>query len=258
MQLNDQIRPLKAIDEEYFEFLGQLREHAVLHTGVAWLDEKIYGFERPQTVLLDGPDDFIRGLTSMICVEALTNFDRELVFLDGGNSVDLFGIARICRSRGEDAQSVLSRMTVSRAFTAYQFAELVNNKLEGIIEETGASTLVVSSFVDLFLDKDMAWSESFQLMKRSLVRIGEIAAKHELVAVITNRDLLKIRGKRSLRKLMYAIPDRAVVFEERKAGMLVTVPKQGQFFHRYHIPDEQRILDNYGMEDGDGENRAHV
>jgi len=258
MHLDELTRPISVTDEFGLLQPEYLREHAALRTGVHWLDSKLGGFERPQVVLLDGPREFTSTLTSSICVEALTDFDRELVFVDGGNSIDLFGISELCREAGHDPDEVLSRITVSRAFTAHQFAALINGGLEGIIADTEASTLVVSCFVDLFLDDDMAWYESLQLIKRSLAEIRRVTEEFGLVSIITNHDLAKIRNRRVLRSIMFGAPDRAVVFEERKAGMLVTVPKQGQYFHRHYVPEEQRILDTYGLEATDGEDRADV
>jgi hypothetical protein len=258
MYFDELTRPISVTDEFGFFRPEYLREHAALKTGVRWLDSKLGGFERPQVVLLDGPRDFTSELTSRICVEALTDFDRELVFVDGGNSVDLFGISELCKAGGHDPEEVLSRITVSRAFTAHQFASLINGGLDRIISDTEASTLVVSCFVDLFLDDDMPWYESLQLIKRSLAEIRRVTGEFGLVSIITNHDLAKIRNRRVLRSIMFGAPDKAVVFEERKAGMLVTVPKQGQYFHRYYVPDEQRLLDNYGLEEKDGEDRADV
>ena len=106
--------------------LEPLREHRALHTSLFRLDELIGGFEASQVALLDSSNRFVFDLTSLLCVQAVSTFDEELVFVDGGNSIDPYGIANICRRKGHDKGQMLSQINVARAFTAYQLVTLIN------------------------------------------------------------------------------------------------------------------------------------
>jgi len=257
MQLGNDTWQASIRDSPLSPVPDRLKEHAILHS-VPWLDRITGGIGRSEVALLDSSDDFVLGLTSHICVEAVTNFDREMVFVDGGNSIDPFGIARICKSKGLDANQVLSSISMARAFTAYQLTSLINTRLEDIIEETEASTLIVSCLLDLFFDKDMPWNESFQLIKRSLGEIKKLTHKHNLATVITNQGFHKTRHKRALRSTMYNTPDKTVILESRKAGMKVILPRKGIYYYRYQECENQSVLDRFCKELGYGEDCCYI
>ena len=141
--------------------LESLREHRVLLLAQPRLDELIGGFSSSEVALIDSGSGFVFDLTSVLCVQATTTFCEELIFVDGGNSIDPYGIANLCKRMGYNRQEVLSQINCARAFTAYQLVTLINDNLEDMVRNSRASTLIVSCFVDLFFDKDMAWQESF-------------------------------------------------------------------------------------------------
>ena len=186
--------------------LEPLREHKVLYTSLYPLDEFIGGFEASQVALLDSSSRFVFDLVSLLCIQGVETFDEEIIFVDGGNSIDPYGIANICKRKGNDKKHVLSQINVARAFTAYQLVTLINDRLEEMIRKSKASTLIVSCFVDLFFDKDMPWQESFQLIKRSMAKIKRLTREYNLITIITNHGLAKLHFRRGLRNLMYNTP----------------------------------------------------
>ncbi len=222
-----------------------MRSDDKLYTGFGWLDSVIGGFKAPELVLVDCSSQFLGGLISEICVQATTAFGIEMAFVDGGNSIDPYDIARICKFRGQDPIEVLSRINVARGFTAYQLAAIINQQLEGIIHQSGVSTLVVSSFIDLFLDRDMRWAESFQLVKRSMRTLRRLTEEYGLVCIITNQGPGKFHRSGSLRRVMETAPDRIVRMEGREAGMLVTLPRTGTYLYRYPVARGQAVIDRY-------------
>lgn len=238
--------------------LRPLREHRVLYLDLPRLDELIGGFEASQVALLDSSSSFVFDLVSMLCVEAFNTFREDLIFVDGGNSIDPHGIANICKRKGCDRQEVLSQINVARAFTAYQLVTLINDRLEEMIKNSRASTLIVSCFIDLFFDKDMAWQESFQLIKRSMAAIKSLTREHNLITIITNHGLAKLHFRRGLRNLFYTTPDKLVRFEDRKKGLKVVLPRKDSFVHFYPVPTYQTILDEFFEGESYGKNRAYL
>lgn len=239
--------------------LESLREHRVLYTSLFRLDEFIQGFEASQVALLDSSSSFVFDLTSMLCIQAVKTFDEELIFVDGGNSIDPYGIGNICKRKGYDKQNVLSQINVARAFTAYQLVTLINDRLEDIVKKSKASTIIVSSFIDLFFDRDMAWQESFQLIKRSMNTLKKLTEDYNLITIITNRGLAKLHFRRGLRSLMYNEPDKIVRFEERKKRIKVSMPKKGEFIYFYPVPTYQTILDEFFFSgESHGKNRTYL
>jgi len=248
----------EALEETVITQLEPLCEHKVLYLSLARLDEFIGGFAASQVTLLDSSGCFVFDLVSMLCVEAIKNSNEELIFVDGGNSIDPYGIANLCKRKGYDKEHVLSQINVARAFTAYQLVTLINDRLEEMIKKSKASTLIVSCFLDLFFDKDMAWQESFQLIKRSLAKIKKLTGKYNLITVITNYGLAKLHFRRGLRNLMYDTPKKLVRMEERKKCIKVVLPKEDSFIYYYPVPTYQTILDEFFLGESYGKNSAHL
>ncbi len=238
--------------------LEPLREHRALYTALYPLDEFIGGFEASQVTLLDSSSAFVFDLVSMLCVQAVNTFDEELIFVDGGNSIDPYGIANICKRKRYDKGHVLSQINVARAFTAYQLVTLINDRLEDMLKKSRASTLFVSCFMDLFFDKDMAWTESFQLIKRSIATIKKLTHEHNLITIITNHGLAKLHFRRGLRNLMYNAPDKLVRFEGRKRGLKVLMPRKESFIYFYPVPTYQTILEEFITGESHGKNGAYL
>jgi hypothetical protein len=249
----------EAIAETIPSPLEPLREHRVLYTSLSRLDEFIGGFEASQVALLDSSSNFVFDLTSVLCVQGVEAFSEEIIFVDGGNSVDPYGIANICKRKGYDKRHVLSQINVARAFTAYQLVTLINDRLEDMVKKSRASTVIVSNFVDLFFDKDMAWQESFQLIKRSMNTLKKLTNDHNLVTIITNYGLAKLHFRRALRNLMYSAPGKIVRIEDRRKGLKVSMAKKGEFIYFFPVPTYQTILDEFFFAgESHGKNRAYL
>lgn len=225
--------------------LESLREHRILFLAQPRLDEFIRGFSSSEVTLIDSASRFVFDLTSVLCVEATTKFREELIFVDGGNSIDPYGIANLCKRKGYHREEVLSQINCARAFTAYQLVTLINDKLEVMVRNSSSSTLIVSSFVDLFFDKDMAWQESFQLIRRCVNTLKRLTKEHNLITIITNHGLAKLHFRRGLRYLMYNAPDALIRIENRKRGLKVILPREERFIYFYPVPTYQTILDEF-------------
>jgi hypothetical protein len=135
---------------------------------------------------------------------------------------------------------------------------LINDRLEDMVKQSKASTLVVSCFVDLFFDKDMVWAESFQLIKRCVNTLMRLTREHNLVTVLTNYGLAKLHFGRHLRNLMYNVPDRLVRIEERKKHLKVIEPRAGTAMHFHPVPTYQMVLDEFFRGKSHGANSAHI
>jgi hypothetical protein len=254
MQVHSVSKPETAITT-----LEPLREHRVLYLSQSLLDEFLGGFSASQLVLMDSSSRYVFDLTSTLCVSAIASFSEEVIVVDGGNSIDPYGIANICKMRGYDRAYVLSQINCARAFTAYQLVTLINDRLEDMVKESRASTLIVSRFVDLFFDKDMPWNESFQLIKRSLATVKRLTEKYNLITIITNYGLAKLHFRRGLRNLMYNTPDALVRIEERKKSLKVILPRSDKFILYYPVPTYQTLIDDFfSGESSHGKNSANI
>jgi hypothetical protein len=253
MQVHSEVKPKATVTT-----LEPLSEHRMLFLSSSRLDELIGGFTASEMVLLDSSSRYVFDLTSMLCVLGVAAFNEEVIFVDGGNSIDPYGIANICKIKGLDKGHVLSQINCARAFTAYQLVAIINDRLENMIKESRASTLIVSRFVDLFFDKDMPWQESFQLIKLCLKTLKRLTMKYNLITIITNYGLAKLHFRRGLRNVMYNTPNKLVRIEEKRKGLLVSMPAKEESIYYYPVPTYQTLLEYFYSGEINGKNRTYL
>ncbi|HTY46870.1 MAG TPA: hypothetical protein VMB46_04300 [Methanomassiliicoccales archaeon] len=168
-----------------------------------------------------------------------------MVWVDGGNSINPYSLAGICKRFRVNSQEVLNSINVSRAFTAYQYVTLIEDMMEAEVRRTRAGMLVLSCFPDLFLDKDMWWSESLQLMKRCLATIEDVTKRYGLITLVTNFGLSKLLFKKSLRSLVYSSADKVVRIENARSSLRLTLVNDGRTMLYHPVPYYQRTLDEF-------------
>jgi hypothetical protein len=214
-------------------------------TSIAALDDFLGGFSSSQVTLVDSSDRLLFDLVHLLSVNHVMREGQEVVWVDGGNSINPYTLAGICKRFRVDAQEVLDSINVSRAFTAYQLVTLIEEMMEAEVRRSRAGMLVVSCFPDLFQDKDMWWSESFQLMKRCISSIQDITRRYGLITLVTNFGLSKLLYKKSLRSLMYSSADRVLRIEDTRSALRLTLVNEGRQMLYHPVPYYQRTLDEF-------------
>ncbi|HYS71806.1 MAG TPA: hypothetical protein VEM95_05225, partial [Thermoplasmata archaeon] len=114
-----------------------------LTTLVPTLDRILGPFERGKITLVDSGSNFVFHLTTLLCVRAVME-GHEVVFLDGGNSVDPHGMVALGKRVGLTRDEVLPRVHVARAFTCHQMTTLILDMLDGKLGETHAGFAVLA------------------------------------------------------------------------------------------------------------------
>ncbi|MCJ7607610.1 MAG: hypothetical protein MUO94_07175, partial [Thermoplasmata archaeon] len=66
----------------------QLVIHRVLRTGTAPLDDLLGGFRAGEVTFFEADCDYANTLLHMLCVQAIDQFGEEVVWIDGGNTVN--------------------------------------------------------------------------------------------------------------------------------------------------------------------------
>ena len=242
---------VQALEEEH------LLHERVLKTSIVQIDELTGGFRSSQVTLLDSDSSYANSLLHLLCIRAVSEFDEEIVWIDGGNTIDPYAISSLCKRLRLDKREVLSRVNVSRAFTAYQLVTLIDEKLEEQVERSTPSTIIVSSMTDMFLDKDMKWMESHQLLRRCAEDISRITKDHETISVVTGSALHKAGSGLALSTLLYENADLAIQMRTRKNGLLLRVPRADRETLFLPVPWNQLTLDEFRGE-GHGTDSSHV
>ena len=119
----------------------------------------------------------------------------EIYCLDTGNCFDPYPLAKMARSRGLSAETVLGNIRVSRAATCHQIVSVVAESLNKLAEEPEGKIVLVLAIDSLFMDEDIPLFERRYLFDRILD--GILQASESLGCLITyNRGLEQERGGR--------------------------------------------------------------
>jgi len=214
-----------------------------LSLGVQVLDDIFPGFEAGDFVVMYG--DSVSFMSSNLCVRAELSSDKgglgsSVVFVDGGNSFSPYLVAEVARGYGLDSKSVLKRIYVSRAFTAYQLSSLILEKLEPFLNGKRAKLLVVSDISSLFFDKDIPRTEAKDLFVKVCAKLSDIASKKQSIVAATY-----FPSRRSRRGLFFEAVlfgrSKVIVKFERKGKVLSFVlqdhPRMKQFSIEFPTDD---------------------
>jgi hypothetical protein len=155
-------------------------------TGIGRLDRFIGGFSSGRCYILEGYMPMINHMTSLLAVNIVKRFEKSIVLLDGGNAIDIYGIADISRINHIDANYVLTRLMLSRAFTAYQLDSLVNN-IDTYCADFQPALLIVNGITDLLFDRDIKNAEAEELLENWIATITAQTQRHDTITLVTSR-----------------------------------------------------------------------
>jgi hypothetical protein len=107
----------------------------------------------------------------------------EVIVLDGANRFDPYMVSSFARKALISPERLLKRIRIARAFTCYQMAVMVGERLNDLFKQEGEIRPMENRWVILlgpvtpFLDEDVSEREVRPLFGRSLKKIEEIALR---------------------------------------------------------------------------------
>jgi hypothetical protein len=105
----------------------------------------------------------------------------DVILLDGANHFDPYMVSSFARRIWIPPERLLKKIRIARAFTCYQMATLMGERLVSLLRQEGAATLqqkpwvIVLGPITTFFDEDVPEREVRPLFERSLKRVEEIA-----------------------------------------------------------------------------------
>lgn len=222
-----------------------LLRRRVLETSIVQLDELVGGFNASTVALFDSDNSYSSTLLHMLCVRAISQFDEEVVWIDGGNVVNPYSISSLCKRLRLDKRDILSRVNISRAFTAYQLVTLIDDKLEEQVRKSTPCAIIVSSITELFLDKDMRWMEAHQLLRRCVDDISRITKDYETITFLSNDTHHNARPSPGLTTLLYDCSNTVLQIRKRKNGLLIRSPRKDREILFSPVHWNQLTLDEF-------------
>ena len=128
------------------------------------LDELI----RPRLALFWGSETPARTLLAAATVMAVRG--QALRVFDGGNRFDGYFVARLARRLSTLPETVLGRIRLSRAFTCFQLAELIETA------PAGPEPLFVLDLLATFYDESVPLRDAERLLSTTLTQLKRLAA----------------------------------------------------------------------------------
>jgi hypothetical protein len=147
------------------------------------------GFAAGDFALLHG-SHAVSSLASLLCIRAqlppqLGGLGSNVVFIDCANTFRLYQITRLARLHQLDPKQVLDRIYISRAFTAYQMAALILQKLEDAVKTCNAKLVIISDLAAMFLDKDVQEEEAKSIYRQVITRLSNFTREQQAITVAT-------------------------------------------------------------------------
>jgi hypothetical protein len=101
---------------------------------------------------------------------AITINEHQVAVFDGGNRFDGYFVARLARRWSSHPYNALSRMHLSRAFTCFQLAQLIENA------DTSPQPLIVLDLLQTFYDENVPLRESERLLAITISHLKRLAS----------------------------------------------------------------------------------
>lgn len=159
----------------------------MLSFGMSRIDEAFPGFQRGDFAVLFG-HSLCKMLTFRLSVRCQLprrkgGLSSTVVFVDGGNTFDPYAVSATAREYGLEPESVLEKIFVSRAFTAYQLTALIFEKLEEALKRYNSKLVVISDIAGLFLDRDVPKIEGRDLFFKMTQHLLNLASRRQVIVV---------------------------------------------------------------------------
>ncbi len=209
----------------------------------------LQGFKSSGITLIEGSSSMVPEILYRLCAVSVISFDRDAIFVDGGNSFDPYALSKAAKSSGAEPRKVLSRIHIARAFTEYQMDAILGEPLREAIECWNPAVLAISCLPSLFSNSD-----GRRLFEPVLERVKALTASSDIITVITG-----LGGSLYGDRLLAAKADR-IIHIEQPSKKLVRVIDDGHIIEFIPVPPGQMRFADFDSTGGDpyGQNSAFL
>jgi hypothetical protein len=219
--------------------------------GIPRIDAFWGGFFPATTTLIDGQHFFLDQLLAIVSVKAVDTFSQPILYIDGGNSINLYQIINVSKRNHLALNHILKQILVARAFTTYQLDTLIKT-LDKKIKDHSPSALIVPCITSLLLDKNIKKKEGETLLKWWLQEITQVTLEYNLISLISSRISYRNWYTRSLWKILTENVNTIVRITPKKESLLLHLIKQDRVLSYLPTPLNQSTLDEFTGEKKDG------
>jgi len=211
-----------------------------LSFGERGLDLILAPLEPGKVTYMESTTSFVFEVIRRLVMRALSETDGTVVFVDGCNRMDPYGLVGLCKRFRIDPRDALGRMIVARAFTAYQMSSIIEEKLAEKVP--GSRLLVVSGIQYPYQDTDVGDREARVLLTRANRLIYDLARDHFPVTVVTD---IRRHGRRDFRSALVENCDRHLFFAFQGRRIRIHDIHAGIVADYVQIPLYQTLIDDF-------------
>jgi len=124
--------------------------------------------------------------------------NKTVLYICGDNRFNPYAIARLARQLHHKQEDVLSRILVARAFTGFQFCELVQR----LSPKDVAGPVIISGICSTFMDEDLSHNDAARLFYRVLWQLADLADRG-LAFLLCESDEIAITRRAYFLKDLY-------------------------------------------------------
>jgi len=223
-----------------------LKPEVLVFSGLRDVDVLLGGFRAGEVTCVDGDSVFVSQMPYRLLVNTYKAFHCDSLYIDAGLRADPYRVARYAQMLELESRDVLDRVHISRAFTVYQLATLVCERLEPAIQRYHPQTVVVGQLPLLFADHDVKTIEAQTLFAEVLKTLRVLTETYGVVMVLTNYDKLLVSTRRQLRSTLYEQVDEVVTMNNHEQRIHVSLMKKGVSTSMYACANGQRRLQEFG------------
>ena len=211
-----------------------------LSFGVRGLDLILAPLEPGKVTYIESTTSFVFDVIQRLVIRALSEPDGTVVFVDGCNRMNPYGLVRLCKRFRINPGEALGRMVIARAFTAYQMSSIIEEKLAERVP--GSRLLVVSGIQYLYQDADVGDKEARVLLMRANRLINDLARDHFPVTVVTD---IRRHGRRNFRSTLVENCHRHLFFAFQRRRIRIHDIHAGTVVDYVRIPLYQTLIEDF-------------
>jgi hypothetical protein len=200
-----------------------------LTSGIKRLDMMLGGFETGKLIILEG-DLSASSLSHLLCVRSQLpvergGFDSPVIWLDGGNTFNIYSIIEISRGLGLDPERVLRSIYLSRAFTCHQMSSLVLEKLWDAVKRFESKLVLISDLPRLYLESDIPREEAVKVFVPVVDELRNSPNRKDVLIRATSLEYPFVDGKNQVSEILASNADFILRTRQRSGGVEVELEK---------------------------------
>lgn len=200
-----------------------------LTSGITRLDGMLGGFGTGKLILLEG-DLSASSFSHLLCVRSQLpvergGFDSPVVWLDGGNTFNIYSIIELSKGLGLDPERVLRSIYLSRAFTCYQMSSLVLEKLWDTVKRFESKLVVISDLPYLYLESDIPREEAAKVFAPVVEELRTSPNRRDVLILATSLEYPFVGEKSQVSEVLASNADFIFRMRQRREGVEVELEK---------------------------------